>query len=139
MGLEAVLVIPEMPVRTAEARAALPDQVPIADAVFNIAAARRSPWAWPPAAGTSSPPASSTGCTSPTGPTSIPRSAELAAHATELGALGATISGAGPTVLVWCSYEQTGAVMERLRRAADGWAEVIRAPFESQGADVRSL
>ena len=29
--------------------------------------------------------------------------------------------------------------MERLKGAADGWAEVIRAPFESQGADVRSL
>ncbi|MGZ4293797.1 MAG: homoserine kinase, partial [Solirubrobacteraceae bacterium] len=68
-----------------------------------------------------------------------PRSAELVQHATEYGALGATISGAGPTVLVWCQYEQTGAVMERLRRAADGWADVLRTPFESQGADVREL
>ena len=29
--------------------------------------------------------------------------------------------------------------MERFRREADGWAEVLRAPFESQGADVREL
>jgi homoserine kinase len=42
-------------------------------------------------------------------------------------------------VLVWCTYEQTGAVIEQLRQAADGWAEVRRVPFESQGADVREL
>ncbi len=40
---------------------------------------------------------------------------------------------------MWCTYEQTGAVIERLKRAADGWADVLRAPFESQGADVREL
>jgi homoserine kinase len=49
------------------------------------------------------------------------------------------MSGAGPTVLVWCTIDQTGRVMERLRRASDGWAEVLRAPFESHGADVREL
>ena len=36
-GLEAVLVIPHEPVRTAAARAALPPEVPMADAVFNVA------------------------------------------------------------------------------------------------------
>jgi homoserine kinase len=60
-------------------------------------------------------------------------------RASSLGALGATISGAGPTVLVWCQYEQTGKVIERLRHETDGWATVLRAPFESQGADVREL
>jgi homoserine kinase len=61
------------------------------------------------------------------------------ARAPQLGALGATISGAGPTVLVWTHYEQTGAVVEGLRREAGGWAKVIRAPFEPQGADVTEL
>jgi homoserine kinase len=65
-----------------------------------------------------------------------PRSAELVRDARALGALGATISGAGPTVLVWSHYEQTAAVAERLRERADGWAEVLRVPFEPQGADV---
>ena len=46
-----------------------------------------------------------------------PRSAELLERAAELGALGATISGAGPTVLVWSRFDQTGAVVERARRA----------------------
>ena len=68
-----------------------------------------------------------------------PRSMELVRKARDLGALGATISGAGPTVLVWCHYEQTGAVVEALRREADGWADVLHAPFEPQGADVRAL
>jgi homoserine kinase len=53
--------------------------------------------------------------------------------------MGATISGAGPAVLVWCQYEQTGAVMAQLKRDAEGWAQVIRAPFEPDGADVREL
>jgi homoserine kinase len=70
-----------------------------------------------------------------------PRSAALLERASEprIGALGATISGAGPTVLVWSHYEQTGHVVEALNREVDGWARVIRAPFESQGADVKGL
>ena len=36
-GLEAVLVVPRRALRTAKARAALPAEVPMADAVFNVA------------------------------------------------------------------------------------------------------
>ena len=68
-----------------------------------------------------------------------PRSMELVRRARSLGALGATISGAGPTVLVWCHYEATAGVVEALRREAEGWAQVMRVPFETQGADVREL
>ncbi len=35
-GLEAVVVVPHEPVRTAEARAALPPEIPIGDAVANV-------------------------------------------------------------------------------------------------------
>jgi homoserine kinase len=69
----------------------------------------------------------------------FPRSYELARRAPELGALGATISGAGPTVLVWCFYEQTGAVVEALHPEIEGWATLLRAPFEAQGAYVGEL
>jgi homoserine kinase len=68
-----------------------------------------------------------------------PRSARLLERARSLGALGATISGAGPTVLVWSRYDQTGPVIEALRRETKGWATVMRAGFEPQGADVREL
>ena len=62
-----------------------------------------------------------------------PRSWELVQTAKGLGALGATISGAGPTVLVWCDIESTGAVAERLHERAEGWAQVLRVPFTPAG------
>jgi homoserine kinase len=42
-------------------------------------------------------------------------------------------------VLVWCFYEQTGAVVEALRPEIEGWATLLRAPFEAQGAYVEEL
>jgi homoserine kinase len=68
-----------------------------------------------------------------------PRSMDLVDRARELGALGATISGAGPTVLMWSHYEQTAGLMAKVRTEVEGWADVIRAPFEPMGADVRAL
>jgi homoserine kinase len=139
MGLEAVLVIPDTPVRTRQARAALPEAVPLRDAVFNVAAASTltlglATGSWDLiAAGLRD------RLHQPHRAHLYPRSADLVQRAAGYGALGATISGAGPTVLVWTTYEQTGRVMEQLRAAAAGWAEVVRAPFESQGADVREL
>ena len=138
-GLEAVLVVPREHVRTKAARAALPEQVPIHDAAANAGYAAML----------------ILGLT--TGDWDLvsaglhdrlhqsyrahlfPKSAELMAKAPKLGALGATISGAGPTVLVWTHYEQTGGVVEALRREAEGWADVIRAPFEPHGGDVKEL
>jgi len=58
-------------------------------------------------------------------------------NAKSLGALGATISGAGPTVLVWCDFESTGAVAARLAEHAEGWAEIYRVPFTATGAQTR--
>ena len=63
----------------------------------------------------------------------------LVRRAPELGAIGATISGAGPTVLVWCAFEATGAVTERLTAECAGWAEVRHVAFAPHGADVVSL
>ncbi len=138
-GLEAVLVIPAEPVRTAQARAALPETVTLADAAFNVACAStlvlglvRADWALI-AAGLRD------RLHQPYRAHLYPRSAALVAAAPSLGALGATISGAGPTVLCWCHYEQTGAVLARLRSQTSGWASVLRAPFAAQGADVREL
>jgi homoserine kinase len=139
MGLEAVLVIPAAAVRTSPARAALPSTVPMADAVANVASASLL------TAGLITGDLELIGeglrdrLHQPYRAHLYPQSATLMEQATELGALGATISGAGPTVLVWCHYEQTGSVIDRLLRRTDGWATVLRAPFESQGADVRGL
>jgi homoserine kinase len=67
-----------------------------------------------------------------------PRSMELVERAAELGALGATISGAGPTVLFWSHWEQTGALVESLRAEAPD-CEVRRVGFAPGGADVNEL
>jgi homoserine kinase len=139
MGLEAVLVVPAEPVRTERARQALPASVPIGDAVFNVSCAAlltlglaRGDWDL-----------IGSGLHDrlhqPYRQSLYPRSAELAARAPSFGAIGATISGAGPTVLVWSHYEQTGSLVELLTRETRDWARVMRAPFESQGADVREL
>jgi homoserine kinase len=139
MGLEAVLVVPHEAVRTEAARAALPATVPLPDAVFNVA--RTATLVLGLATGDWD--LISAGLEDrlhqPYRADLYPRSAELLDRVRGLGALGATISGAGPTVLVWCQYEQTGGVAAALGREAGEWARVIRAPFESQGADVRSL
>jgi homoserine kinase len=139
MGLEAVLVVPAEAVATSEARAALPASVPLADAVFNVAHAAllvrglsSADWELI-AAGLDD------RLHQPARAHLYPRSAELLERAPSLGALGATVSGAGPTVLVWCRYEQTGAVIDRLTAQARGWARVMRVRFESQGADVQAL
>jgi homoserine kinase len=139
MGLEAVLVVPEEAVATTQARAVLPDAVPLADAAFNAGAATLL------ALGLAAGDWELIGAGlhdrlhQPYRAPLFPRSAALLEAATELGALGATISGAGPTVLVWSHYEQTGALMHALAREAGGWAQVLRVAFESQGADVREL
>jgi homoserine kinase len=138
-GLEAVLVVPHRAVRTKQARAALPAEVPMADAVFNTAhgallmlGLARGDWDLV-AAGLDD------RLHQPRREHLYPQSMALVRRARDLGALGATISGAGPTVLFWCHYDQTAAVVEALRREAARWADVMRAPFESQGADVRAL
>ena len=137
-GLEGVVAIPAQQVATAEARAALPAEVPLEDAVHNVARAsllmmgiahddfsligrgladrlhqRRRAHLYP-------------------------RSMELLERAEELGAIGATISGAGPTVLFWCTWQQTGNLVERLRSEAPD-CDVRRVQFAPYGADVKAL
>jgi homoserine kinase len=138
-GLEALVVVPEHPVRTRAARSALPEEVPIGEAVFNVAHAAlltmglaRGDWDLL-ARGLHD------RLHQQRRAHLFPRSIGLAERARELGALGATLSGAGPSVLVWCFYEQTGAVAEALSREAEGWASVLRVPFEPQGAYVEEI
>jgi homoserine kinase len=138
-GLEALAVVPREPVRTSEARRALPAEVPLEQAVFNVAhgalltlGLARGDWDLV-ARGLSD------SLHEQRRSHLYPRSYALAQRARELGALGATISGAGPTVLIWCFYEQTGAVVEALRPEIEGWATLMRAPFEAQGAYVGEL
>jgi homoserine kinase len=138
-GLECLLVVPEQAVRTQKAREALPARIPVPDAVFNIAHA--SLLVLGLARGDLGLVARGLGdrIHQPRRAHLYPRSWELVQSAKSLGALGATISGAGPAVLVWCDFQSTGPVQQRLHEVAEGWAEVLRVPFTPAGADVRSL
>jgi homoserine kinase len=138
-GLEGIVVIPGEEVSTELARTAIPPELPLADAVANVSAAallvlglrsadldlvsrglhdrihqdrRRDLY---------------------------PRSMDIVDTAREVGALGATISGAGPTVLVWTTWDEAGGVAAALKERLDGWAEVKRLPFEPLGVDVPEL
>lgn len=137
-GLEGVLATPSETLPTVDARSAIPAEVPLADAIHNTAHAallvlglargdldlvgrglsdrlhqpRREPL--------------------------YPRSMELLRQARELGAIGASISGAGPSVLFWCHWEQTGNLFERVRAEAHE-CDVRRVQFAPGGADVKAL
>ncbi|MDP9385267.1 MAG: homoserine kinase [Actinomycetota bacterium] len=138
-GLEAVLVVPHRPVRTAQARAALPPEVPMGEAVFNVAHASLLTLGLARGDFDLIARGLQDRLHQPRRASLYPRSAELVERASELGALGASISGAGPTVLLWTHYEATGAVLGRARERAGGWADVLHVPFEPMGANVRAL
>ena len=121
-GLEAVVVTPYESVSTGDARAVLPAEVPLADAVFNTAHAAllilglsRGEWDL------------------------VGRGLYDRLHQPRRAPGRRAPSSAGPAVLLWAHYEQTGSLLERVRGEVGGWAEVARATFEPHGADVRAL
>jgi homoserine kinase len=138
-GLEGLVVIPPEEVSTERAREAIPDQVPLEDAVANVSAAAmlvlglRSADLDLLARGLED------RIHQPRRRDLYPRSMEIVDSARELGALGATISGAGPTVLVWTTWQDAGNVAAALQQRCAGWAEVRRLPFSPLGADVPEL
>jgi homoserine kinase len=137
-GLEGVLAIPDFEVPTVAARAALPALVPLADAVHNVGEAALLVLGLARADLSLIGRGLADALHQPHRRSLYPRSMELVERAASLGALGATISGAGPTVLFWSHWEQTGGLVENLRaEAAD--CEVRRVTFAPGGADVNEL
>jgi homoserine kinase len=137
-GLEAVLALPPEPVPTAEARALMPAEVPLHDAVANVASTALLVLGL--ANDDFSLIARGLGDSlhQPRRQALYPRSMELVERAPELGAVGATISGAGPAVLFWCHWQQTGPLIEQLKVEAPD-CELRRVQFVPSGADVREL
>jgi homoserine kinase len=138
-GLEGIVVIPPEEVSTERAREAIPAEVPLADAVANVSAATllvlglRSADLDLVSSGLHD------AIHQPRRRQLYPRSMEIVDAAAALGALGATISGAGPTVLVWTTWQDAGNVAAALEQRCAGWAEVRRLPFTPLGADVPEL
>jgi homoserine kinase len=137
--LEAVVAIPAEEVSTERAREAIPEEIPLADALANLAAVSSLLLGLRTADLDLLRRGLRDSIHQPRRRDLYPRSMELVDAAAELGALGATISGAGPTVLVWTTWQDAGKVAEELERRCDGWAEVRRLPFSTVGADVPEL
>ena len=139
-GLEAILVVPRRSLRTAKARAVLPAAG--ADGRRRLQRRPREPARARPRPG---PPRPRRARARRPAPPAAPRRRctrsrwRWSSARGSSARSGATISGAGPTVLVWSVYDATAGVVERLRARDEGWAEVRRVPFEPQGADVRAL
>ena len=138
-GLEGIAVIPAEGVSTERARAAIPAEVPLADAVANVSAAARLVLGLQRADLDLVAAGLADRIHQGRRRELYPRSMELVDDAVDLGALGATISGAGPTVLVWTIWQDAGKVAEALERRCADWAEVRRLPFCPHGADVPEL
>jgi homoserine kinase len=138
-GLEGIVVIPPDEVSTERAREAIPAQVPLADAVANVSAAAMLVLGLRSADLDLLSRGLRDSIHQDRRRELYPRSMEIVDSARELGALGATISGAGPTVLVWTTWQDAGNVAAALEERCAGWAEVRRLPFSPLGADVPEL
>ena len=138
-GLEGLIVIPAEEISTKRAREAIPAEVPVADAVANVAAASLL------VLGLQRGDLDLVGrglrdsLHQPRRRALYERSMELVEDAAGFGALGATVSGAGPAVLVWTTWQDAGRVAGALEARCAGWAEVRRLPFSPHGADVPEL
>jgi homoserine kinase len=138
-GVEAVVVVPGDEVATTDARAAMPAAVPVGDAVSNVAAVAQLVLGIERSDLTLIGRGLADRLHQPARRPLYERSMELVGKATDLGAIGATISGAGPSVLLWCFWQDTGKVTQAAEGAAGDWAQVMRVPFSPLGADVPEL
>ena len=137
-GSEAVLVVPHAAVRTAAARRAAAagaagrrrrQRRPRRAAHARASRAATSAW---------SAAASTTACTSPTARTSSRARWRCLARAVARRARRDDLRRRADRPVL-DAVRATGGVVDALRREAEGWADVLRAPFESMGADVREL
>jgi homoserine kinase len=138
-SLEGIVVIPDEEVSTEGAREAIPAEIPLADVIANVSAASQLVLGLQSADLDLVSRGLADRIHQPRRRHLYPRSMELVDAARELGALGATISGAGPSVLVWTTWQDAGKVTEELEGRCRGWAQVRRIPFTPEGADVPEL
>jgi homoserine kinase len=138
-GVEAVLVIPDDTVPTAEARAAVPGEISVADAVANLAAATQLVLGLERSDLTLIARGLADRLHQPARQPLYERSMDLLGRAQQLGAIGATISGAGPSLMLWCFWQDTGKVVDALGKLGGDELEIRRARFTPLGADVPEL
>lgn len=118
LGLEAVVFVPEMTGATVAARAALPPAVPHADAAFNIATAAGLVLGLHTGDRALIAAGMRDRLHEPYRARLFPHLEPMTAAARSAGALGAVLSGAGPSVLALCEPEAAAAVAEAFAATA---------------------
>jgi homoserine kinase len=139
LGLEAVVFVPEMTGATVAARAALPPGVPHADAAFNIATAAGLALGLHTGDRALIAAGMHDRLHEPYRARLFPHLEPMTAAARQAGAIGAALSGAGPSVLALCDPGVAAAVaaaFETTARAGGARGEVRRILPAHQGVRV---
>ena len=138
-GLAFVLVIPECRTSTDEARSSLPEAVPVADAAATLASAVGLVLALSEGRLEDLPAVLADRLHEPHRAPLVPAIGALRGLVDGAGCLGATISGSGPSVLLWSREEAVEAVAAAARAAlaAEGVAARVR-PSRASAAGVRA-
>lgn len=135
-ALRFAVLIPDFSLSTAEMRAALPKQIPFADAAFNIAHAAVLLKALEAGDFSAIAAAMNDRLHQPYRAPLIHEYEEVRSRALECGALGFAISGAGPTLL--CIYQHEGfywRMKQAVRSLKHAW-RVMPLPVDRVGAVV---
>lgn len=136
--VRAVVVIPDERLSTEAARAVIPDQIPLVESTANTASAALLLIGLNERDEDILARGLKDRIHQPRRKDLYPRSMELVDRASELGAVGATISGAGPTVLFWSRKGEEGDLASRLKNEVGEWAEVLAIDFTADGARVET-
>ena len=134
-----VTVIPEARTSTEAARRALPAQVPLADAAATLANAVALTLALSEGRLDDLPPLLEDRLHEPHRAAAVPAIGDLRALVGQEGCLGATISGSGPAMLLWCRADGADALAALAERtmAAAGVGGRVR-PSRVSAAGVRA-
>ena len=139
LGLLAVTFIPEASSATWAARAALPSNIPLSDAAFNVGVAAGLTWGLANASREAIAAGMRDRLHEPYRARLFPHLTPMTDAARQAGAVGASLSGAGPTILTLVEPENVVAVSAALHEVAiehDVQGEVKLLELISSGVSI---
>jgi homoserine kinase len=140
LNLYAVAFVPEQPIPTAHARGLLPPTVPLADALFNVAHSSLLVAALASGQADALAEATRDRLHQPYRAALFPAGATLLDTAMQAGALGAFMSGAGPSVLALCaddvSADAVSAALDTTAHQLNVPGAALRLALTDRGAHV---
>ncbi len=140
-ALDVVVVVPEFRLATVEARAVLPDRVPLADAVFNLGRAALVVWGLSDADYELLASVMEDRLHQPYRTPLVPGLEDVFQAARRAGAAGVALSGAGPSVVAFAPDGHT-AIAEAMRRVFAAYnlsARTLLLKTTTQGAQIEHV